>query len=159
MNNLSKKTKIVATVGPACNTKEKLWELVKAGANIFRLNFSHGSHDQHLNVIKYIRELNAEHNANIAILQDLQGPKIRTNEVENNGVELVAGKEIIITKEYCIGTKDKISTSYQSLTSDVKPGDAILIDDGKIELRVISAKNGEVKAEIIYGGLLKSKKG
>ena len=160
MNNLSKKTKIVATVGPACNTKEKLWELVKAGANIFRLNFSHGSHEQHLQVIKYIRELNEEHkHAHISILQDLQGPKIRTNEVENNGVELKEGSEIIITKEYCIGTKEKISTSYQSLTSDVKPGDAILIDDGKIELRVISAKNGEVKAEIIYGGLLKSKKG
>jgi len=160
MNNLSKKTKIVATVGPACNTKEKLWELVKAGANIFRLNFSHGSHDGHLQVIKYIRELNAEHpHAHISILQDLQGPKIRTNEVENNGVMLKEGEEIIITKDYCLGTKDKISTSYQSLTSDVKPGDAILIDDGKIELRVITAINGEVKAEIIYGGLLKSKKG
>ncbi|WP_045466699.1 pyruvate kinase [Sporocytophaga myxococcoides] len=159
MEQINKKTKIIATVGPACNTKEKLWELVKAGANIFRLNFSHGSHEAHLQVIQYIRELNKEHNANIAILQDLQGPKIRTNEVENNGVELREGAQIIITKEYCMGTKEKISTSYQSLTSDVKPGDAILIDDGKIELKVLSAKNGEVTAEIIYGGILKSKKG
>jgi pyruvate kinase len=159
MTNLSKKTKIIATVGPACNTKEKLWELVLAGANIFRLNFSHGNHEGHLQVIKYIRELNKEHNANISILQDLQGPKIRTDEVENNGVELVEGKQIIITKEKCLGTKDKISTSYKSLTSDVKVGDAILIDDGKIELKVLGTKNGEVTAEIIYGGTLKSKKG
>jgi pyruvate kinase len=159
MNTVNKKTKIIATVGPACNSKEKLWELVQAGANIFRLNFSHGTHEQHLQVIKFIRELNKEKKANISILQDLQGPKIRTNDVENNGVDLKAGEKIIITKELCLGTKEKISTSYQSLTSDVKPGDAILIDDGKIELKVLSAKNGEVTAEIIYGGLLKSKKG
>jgi pyruvate kinase len=159
MSHTKKKSKIIATVGPACNTKEKLWELVQAGANVFRLNFSHGSHEQHLLVINAIRELNKEKNTNIAILQDLQGPKIRTNEVENNGVELKVGEKIIITKEYCLGTKEKISTSYQSLTSDVKPGDAILIDDGKIELKVLSAINGEVTSEIIYGGILKSKKG
>lgn len=159
MDQINKKTKIIATVGPACNTKEKLWELVKAGANVFRLNFSHGSHEQHLQVIQYIRELNKENNTNIAILQDLQGPKIRTNDVENNGVELREGEKIVITKDLCVGTKEKISTSYQSLTSDVKPGDAILIDDGKIELKVLQTQNGEVTAEIIYGGLLKSKKG
>jgi pyruvate kinase len=159
MNSFNKKTKIIATVGPACNTKEKLWELVQAGANIFRLNFSHGTHEQHLQVIKHIRDLNQQYNANISILQDLQGPKIRTNDVENNGVELVNGEKIIITKEHCLGTKHKISTSYQSLTSDVKTGDAILIDDGKIELKVLTTQNGEVTAEIIYGGLLKSKKG
>lgn len=159
MNSFNKKTKIIATVGPACNTKEKLWELVQAGANIFRLNFSHGTHEQHLQVIRHIRELNKDYNANISILQDLQGPKIRTNDVENNGVELVNGEKIIITKEHCLGTKHKISTSYQSLTSDVKTGDAILIDDGKIELKVLTTQNGEVTAEIVYGGLLKSKKG
>jgi pyruvate kinase len=159
MDYKHKKTKIIATVGPASNTKEKLLELVKAGANVFRLNFSHGTHDQHLQVIKYIREINSETNYNVAILQDLQGPKIRTNDVENNGVELVEGSNIIITKEHCLGTKDKISTSYQSLTTDVKPGDAILIDDGKIELKVLKTNNGEVTAMVVYGGLLKSKKG
>ena len=159
MDQRIKRTKIIATVGPASNSKEKLLELVKAGANVFRLNFSHGTHEQHLQVIKYIREINKEHNYNVSILQDLQGPKIRTNDVENNGVELVEGEKIIISKDLCLGTKDKISTSYQSLTTDVKPGDAILIDDGKIELRVISAINGEVTAVVIYGGLLKSKKG
>jgi pyruvate kinase len=159
MEYLSKKTKIIATVGPASNTKEKLLELARAGANVFRLNFSHGSHEGHLQVIKYIRELNNEYHLNVAILQDLQGPKIRTNEVENNGVPLVEGDELIITKEYCIGTSKKISTSYQALVSDVKPGDAILIDDGNIELKVLDAWNGEVKTQIVYGGLLKSKKG
>jgi len=156
---VNKKTKIIATVGPACNTKEKLWELVQAGANIFRLNFSHGSHEVHLSVIKSIRELIQEKNVNIAILQDLQGPKIRTDEVENNGVELVAGAKIVITKDKMLGTKDKISTSYQMLTSDVKKGDAILIDDGNIELRVLETGKGEVTCEVVYGGLLKSRKG
>src|SRR3954470_1589628 len=93
------RTKIVATVGPACDTKEKLLELVRAGVNVFRLNFSHGTHEQHLQVIKFIRQINEENNFNVAILQDLQGPKIRTNDVENNGVELVEGEKIIITKE------------------------------------------------------------
>jgi len=157
--NRSKKTKIIATVGPASNTKEKLWELVEAGVNIFRLNFSHGTHDQHLQVIKYIRELNEEHNCNIAILQDLQGPKIRTDEVENNGVELVEGETITICRDKILGNSKRISTSYQSLTSDVKVGDMILIDDGNIELKVLETSNGEVKAEIVYGGILKSRKG
>jgi pyruvate kinase len=156
---VNKKTKIIATVGPACNTKEKLWELVQAGVNIFRLNFSHGSHEVHQGVINAIREIRIEKNVNIAILQDLQGPKIRTDEVENNGVELVPGAKIVITKEKMLGTKDKISTSYKNLTSDVKPGDAILIDDGNIELKVLETGNGEVTCEIIYGGILKSRKG
>ena len=159
MEYLNKKTKIIATVGPASNSKEKLLELAHAGANVFRLNFSHGTHEGHLQVIKNIRELNAEHHLNLSILQDLQGPKIRTNEVENNGVPLVEGEELIITREYCLGTSKKISTSYQGLTSDVKPGDAILIDDGNLELKVLETSNGEVRTQIVYGGLLKSKKG
>lgn len=156
---VNKKTKIVATVGPACNNKEKLWELIKAGVNVFRLNFSHGSHDVHRQVIQYIRELNAEHGTHISILQDLQGPKIRTNEVENNGVELVPGEKIIITSEKILGTKHKISTSYQALTTDVKPGDTILIDDGNLELKVTKSLGKEVEAEVVYGGILKSRKG
>ena len=156
---VNKKTKIVATVGPACNNKEKLWELVQAGANVFRLNFSHGTHEGHRQVVQYIRELNAEHGTNISILQDLQGPKIRTNEIENNGVEIIAGEKIIITSEKMIGNKNKISTSYQALTSDVKPGDTILIDDGNLELRVLQSTGKEVEAMVIYGGMLKSRKG
>ncbi|MCU0429275.1 MAG: pyruvate kinase [Cytophagaceae bacterium] len=156
---LIKKTKIVATVGPASNTKEKLWELAQAGANVFRLNFSHGSHEGHLQVIKMIRELNAEHNTNIAMLQDLQGPKIRTDEVENNGVELVPGAKIVIQKEKILGTKERISSSYKMLTHDLQIGNVVLIDDGKIELKVVGKGKDEVTCEIVYGGILKSKKG
>jgi pyruvate kinase len=155
----TKKTKIIATVGPASNTKEKLWELAQAGANVFRLNFSHGSHEGHAQVIKYVRELNAERGANLALLQDLQGPKIRTDEVENNGVELVSGAKIVIQKEKIIGTKDRISSSYGALTADLNVGDTVLIDDGKIELKVVGKAKDEVTCEVKYGGILKSKKG
>ncbi|HVD99108.1 MAG TPA: pyruvate kinase [Cytophagaceae bacterium] len=155
----TKKTKIIATVGPASNTKEKLWELAQAGANVFRLNFSHGSHEGHAQVIKFVRELNEEKGANIALLQDLQGPKIRTDEVENNGVELVPGAKIVIQKQKILGTKDRISSSYAALTADLKVGDTVLIDDGKIELKVVGKGTDEVTCEIKYGGILKSKKG
>lgn len=155
----SKKTKIVATVGPASNTKEMLMKLAKAGANVFRLNFSHGTHEQHAQVMKYIREINTEQNCNIAMLQDLQGPKIRTDEVENNGVDLVQGAKIVIQKEKILGTKDRISSSYALLTQDLNVGEAVMIDDGNIELKVISKAKDEVTCEVIYGGKLKSKKG
>ncbi|WP_017732973.1 pyruvate kinase [Nafulsella turpanensis] len=153
------KTKIVATVGPACNTKEKLAELMRAGVDVFRLNFSHGSHQDHQKVIQYVRELNEEMGSTVCLLQDLQGPKIRTNEVENNGVEIVAGQELIISTEDFIGNSRRISTSYKELPADVKVGDMILIDDGKIELRVEDTNLGEVKTKVIYGGVVKSRKG
>jgi len=155
----TKKTKIIATVGPASNTKEKLWQLAQAGANVFRLNFSHGTHEGHAQVIKFVRELNAEKGANLALLQDLQGPKIRTDEVENNNVELVSGAKIVIQKAKILGTKDRISSSYAALTADLNVGDTVLIDDGKIELKVVGKGVDEVTCEIIYGGILKSKKG
>jgi pyruvate kinase len=153
------KTKVVATVGPASNTREKLMELILAGVDIFRLNFSHGSHEQHLEVLKHVRSLNKEHNLCIGVLQDLQGPKIRTREVENNGVELVAGEKIVITTEKIIGNSQRISCTYDQLPQDVETGDMILIDDGKIELKVLGKQDNEVECVIIYGGLLKSKKG
>src|SRR6478609_693622 len=156
---VKKKTKIIATVGPACNTKEKLWELVQAGADVFRLNFSHGSHEDHQKVIDNIRALNKEHNANICILQDLQGPKIRTDEIENNGVELVAGAKIVIQREKMLGTAERISSAYRALVDDVKIGESILIDDGKLELKVVEKKKDELVCEVVYGGTLKSKKG
>jgi pyruvate kinase len=153
------KTKIVATVGPACNTKEGLRALILAGVDVFRLNFSHGTHDGHLNVIRLVRELNAEMGTHIALLQDLQGPKIRVEEVENNGVELVPGNRLVITTEQVIGTALKVSTSYKALVNDVRIDDSILIDDGKIELRVIEKGLSDITCVIIYGGLLKSRKG
>ncbi len=126
---------------------------------MFRLNFSHGTYEEHQLVIQYVRELNAEHNLNICLLQDLQGPKIRTREVENNGVMLEKGKQLILTNEKVIGTAERTSTTYSTMYQDVKPGDRILLDDGKLELRVKSIEGTDVVTEVVYGGLLKSKKG
>lgn len=159
-DNISfKKTKIIATVGPASNTPEKLEELVKAGADIFRLNFSHGSHDDHLKVINYVREINKKLGTHVCLLQDLQGPKIRTRDMENGGVEIVKGQDLTITTEKMLGNSQKVSTTYQSLVDDVSVGDMILVDDGKIELKVKSINGREVVTEVVHGGILKSKKG
>lgn len=153
------KTKIVATVGPASNSKDMLIELVKAGVDVFRLNFSHGTHEGHKKVIQAIREINREMDTNICILQDLQGPKIRTNKVENDEIFVEPGQQLIITSEDVLGTSERISTSYQSLPSDVAAGDTILIDDGKIELRVEGCEGQEVRTRVIHGGPIKSRKG
>jgi pyruvate kinase len=153
------RTKVIATVGPASNSKEMLLELVKAGADVFRLNFSHGSHEDHLKVVQYVRELNQEHNLNIGLLQDLQGPKIRTREVENNGVNLAPGSRLVLTNEKLVGNTERISTTYLEMADDVKPGDRILLDDGKLELKVTEKQGRDVITEVVYGGVLKSKKG
>lgn len=153
------RTKVIATVGPASNTEEKLWELIQAGADVFRLNFSHGSHELHQQVINTVRSINQKQGTAIALLQDLQGPKIRTGEVENNGVELLRGQKLIITTEKVIGNAERIYTSYLAMPRDVNPGDAIMIDDGNLELKVIEIKNNEIITEVIFGGKLKSKKG
>jgi pyruvate kinase len=152
------KTKIVATVGPASNSKEMLRALIKEGVDVFRLNFSHGTHEDHLKVINFVRELNAEMKTNIALLQDLQGPKIRVNDVQP-GVELVPGQELIITTRQLLGNQEIVSTSYEHLPKDVKVGDMILIDDGKIELKVKEARDIDVVCKVIYGGPLKPRKG
>jgi pyruvate kinase len=154
-----KKTKIVATVGPACNNKEMMLELIKVGVNVFRLNFSHGSHAEHLAVIKMIREINEEHNLNIGILQDLQGPKIRLGLLEGEPFEIVAGQKIQMSTEDLPSTPQKLTTIYKELPKDVRVGDAILIDDGKIELRVLATNGVIVQTEVIYGGMIKPKKG
>lgn len=153
------KTKIIATVGPASNSKEMLKSLILAGVDVFRLNFSHGSHEDHLKVIKLVRELNKEMDTTVSLLQDLQGPKIRTREMENGGVEIVAGQDITITTRKLVGNAQIISTTYESICTDVSAGDTILIDDGNLELRVTSTSGDEVRCMVIYGGILKSKKG
>jgi pyruvate kinase len=155
-----KKTKIVATLGPACSDKEVLREMFNAGLNVCRLNFSHGSHDDHAKSINIIRALNEETGLNVAILADLQGPKIRTHEIENNGVNLVNGSEVTISVEPVLGTAEHFSINYDRLPAEVKPGEFILLDDGKLKLEVIST-NGETafKAKVVHGGVLSSKKG
>ena len=159
MKQAFNKTKIVATVGPATSSKEMLLALAEVGVNVFRLNFSHGTHEGHLQVIKHLRALNEEKKYNLCILQDLQGPKIRTNQVENGEITVEEGDELVITSEDMVGNSQKISTSYQSLPTDVAVGDAILIDDGKIELKVVRASGNEVTTKVIYGGPIKSRKG
>jgi pyruvate kinase len=157
-----RKTKIVATVGPASETKESLIQLAKAGVNVFRLNFSHGTHEDHLQRLKTIREISKELDLNLSILQDLQGPKIRTQLVENNGVVLEAGKQLIFAMdENLLGTSEKVGTTYTSMYLDVNVGERILMDDGNLEVKVISIDpiKKEVITEVIYGVILKSKKG
>lgn len=152
------KTKIVATVGPASNSKDMLHALIKEGVDVFRLNFSHGTHEDHLKVIHSVRELNEELGTRICLLQDLQGPKIRVNEMEPN-VVIERGQELIITTHELLGNREIVSTSYKTLHKDVKIGDMILIDDGKIELKVTEVRDVDVVTEVIYGGPLKSRKG
>ncbi len=154
------RTKIVATVGPACDTYEKLLELVKAGVNVFRLNFSHGSHEDKTEIIKHIRNINITEPYNISILGDLQGPKLRVGEIENNALPVVVGDILTFTNEKCVGNLEKIYVSYPNLAGDVKIGNTILIDDGKLEVVVVDiTKNGDVKVEVTLGGILSSKKG
>jgi pyruvate kinase len=157
---MSKKTKIVATIGPASETKEQLLALAKAGVNVFRLNFSHGTHDDHLIRLNRIREINAEYNLNLCVLQDLQGPKIRIGNVENkDGVMILPGNRLVFTNDDVLGTAERVSTPYKDMYKDVHPGERILMDDGKLEVRVIGAEGTDVVTEVVYGGSMKSKKG
>jgi pyruvate kinase len=155
------KTKIVATVGPSCDTYEKLLELVRAGVNVFRLNFSHGTHEDKAKIIEFIRHINLKEPYNISILADLQGPKLRVGDIENGFLEINTGDILCFTsREKVVGTKDKIYVSYPNLHEDVKVGDKILIDDGKLEVVVIEiTMQGDVKVAVTYGGVLLPKKG
>lgn len=159
MTPIFNKTKIVATVGPASNSKDMLRQLMLAGVDVFRLNFSHGSHEDHAKVVANIKELRQETGIYVAILQDLQGPKIRVQEVENNGVRINAGERLTITTQQVVGNASLVSTSYQGLPKDVHPGDRILVDDGNLELRVVETNGTDVVTEVVHGGILKSKKG
>jgi pyruvate kinase len=155
-----KKTKIVATLGPASSGKDTLRQMMLAGLNVCRLNFSHGAYADHAACVATIRELNEELGLNVAILADLQGPKIRTNDMENNGVLLVVGSEIKVLVEKVIGNAERFSINYPKLPQDVSVGERILLDDGKIMLEVLETnKTTEIRCKIIQGGILSSKKG
>lgn len=159
IQGIHQKAKIIATVGPASREKKTLINLIEAGADVFRLNFSHGTHIDHQKTIDMVREINAELGTHIALLQDLQGPKIRIDQVENGGVEITEHQTLIITTDDILGNKEKVSTSYKLLAKDVKVGDSILIDDGNLEVKVTSVQGQDVYTEVIYGGVLKSRKG
>lgn len=155
-----RKTKIIATIGPATSGREVLKDIILKGVNICRINCSHGSYVDHAMVIQNIRNLNEELGTNVGVLVDLQGPKIRILEVENNGVDLVTGSEIIVTTDIILGTAKKIAINYQDLPKDIRPGDQILLDDGKLVLEAITSNaTNEVRCKIVHGGFLSSKKG
>ncbi|PQJ21228.1 pyruvate kinase [Tenacibaculum sp. SG-28] len=153
------KTKIVATLGPATNSKEVLKELADQGVNVFRINFSHADYDTVKTRIQQIREINEENDYNIAILADLQGPKLRVGVMEDD-VVLEEGATFHFTAEECIGTKEKAYMTYKRFPKDVNVGEQILVDDGKLLMEVIATdRNSLVEVKVIVGGPLKSKKG
>jgi pyruvate kinase len=155
-----KNTKIVATVGPACNQYTQLLELAKAGVNVFRLNFSHGDHAGHAQVIQHITNINENYGLHLGMLADLQGPKLRVGMMENDGLLVNEGDIITFVNEDCIGTKDHVYMSYQAFAKDVEPGEKVLLDDGKLSFEVVETdKISKVKMRVIYGGILKNKKG
>ena len=160
MSYKRKKTKIVATLGPAIDSKEMLLKMVATGVNVFRINFSHADYDDVKKRIQYIREINEEHGYNASVLADLQGPKLRVG-VMKDDVVVAPGDEIIFaTGARFEGTKDRVYMTYDRFPLDTKPGEQILLDDGKLIFEVVSTnQKDEVKAKVIQGGPLKSKKG
>jgi len=160
MSYKRKKTKIVATLGPAVSTKEMLLKMVATGVNVFRINFSHADYNDVKQRVKDIRDINKKHGYNAAILADLQGPKLRVGVMED-GVVVASGDELtFVTGERFEGTKDRVYMTYDQFPQDTNPGERILLDDGKLIFEVISTnKKDEVKAKVIQGGPLKSKKG
>jgi len=160
MKTVHNRTKIVATLGPASSSKEVLLNMIKAGVDVCRLNFSHGSQEDHQKVINVIREINDKYKTNVGILADLQGPKIRIGMVKEGGINLASGHKIEITTKELLGDEKQIYITYQSFPSDVRAGEIILLDDGKIQMRVLSTNNKDtVQCEVVYGGVLTSRKG
>jgi pyruvate kinase len=154
------RTKIVATMGPASAKKDVLLAMVKAGVNVCRLNFSHGRAEDHQKTIDLIREINEQYKTNIAMLADLQGPKIRIGLVKDGGIHLVNGKHINMTTHECIGDENQIYITYDTFPQDVQANEIILLDDGKLQLKVIETnRKDNVLCEIIHGGILTSRKG
>ena len=160
MKPFHSRTKIVATLGPASAKPEVLYSMFNAGLDVCRLNFSHGSQADHQAVLDTIRSLNEKYNYNVGILADLQGPKIRIGTVKEGGINLVNGARTTITTEKCVGTEERIYITYDTFPQDVKPGEIILLDDGKLQMRVIETNlKDEVICEVVHGGILTSRKG
>ena len=154
------KTKIIATYGPACASDEVFGNMIKNGVVVFRFNFSHGDYDFHLKGFQKVKDFNKQHGTHIAILADLQGPKIRIGEVENGSILLVTGHQLLVTNQKQISTLEKLYVSYDRLGEDVNVGEDILVDDGKICLQVLSVIDDQtIKVIVLEGGELKSKKG
>ena len=160
MKPFHSRTKIVATLGPASAKPDVLYSMFNAGLDVCRLNFSHGSQADHQAVLDTIRDLNKKYDYNVGILADLQGPKIRIGLVKEGGINLINGKTTVITTQECIGNEERIYITYQNFPQDVQAGEIILLDDGKLQMKVISTNlKDEVVCEIVHGGILTSRKG
>ncbi|SFE68425.1 pyruvate kinase [Alteribacillus iranensis] len=154
-----RKTKIVCTIGPASESPGVLKELMESGMNVARLNFSHGTHEEHRERIISIRKIAEETGKNIGILLDTRGPEIRTHQMTNGSIQLEKGQELIVSSEEVEGTKEKISVTYSNLADDLEPGKLILLDDGLIELEVIEIVGSDVRTKVLNNGELKNRKG
>ena len=154
-----RKTKIVATIGPSCWEREQLRQLVLAGANVFRLNMSHALRENIVKRVTDIREIAKSEGRNVAILMDVQGPKIRVGQFEEGSVVLEEGQEFTFDQDEKPGNETRVSTSYKTIHKDVKEGDLILLDDGKLECEVLRIEDDQVITKVLVGGPLKDKKG
>ena len=154
-----RRTRIVATIGPSCQDETTLEKLILAGVNVARLNFSHGTHTEHAAVIARIRKISSRTGVPVAILQDLQGPKVRTGVVAAGGVTLVPGQELILSTHKYPGDERLIPVDFPGLHRAVRPGNRILLDDGNLELNVVSIQGEEITTRVVLGGILKSHKG
>ena len=151
------RTKIVATIGPSSSSYKTLKDLIINGVDVVRLNFSHGIHDDHKKIIKNVRKISDELSVPVSILQDLQGPKIRVGKLNKDSILLNDGDEFFISSGNKVGTKEEISID-NDIIDDIKSGERILIDDGKIELKVVETLNNKIKVEVIRGGKLLKKR-
>lgn len=154
-----KKTKIVCTIGPASRDADTMREMLEAGMNVARLNFSHGTHEEHRKTIETFRRVRDEQDRPAAILLDTKGPEIRLGDFENGSEILEEGDEFTLTSEECPGTKERVSTTYKALPSQVSLGTSILIDDGRVRLRVAGTTEDEVRCIVVTGGKVSNRKG
>ena len=157
--NLFRKTKIVCTIGPASGSKGMIEKLALAGMNVARLNFSHGTYEQHATHIEAIRRVSSKLSLPLAILQDLPGPKIRTGRLKAETVWLKEGDDFILTNKQVVGDEHIASVSLASLPNDVSPGNIIFLNDGAIKLEVVSTTNSEIRSKVVVGGILAPKRG
>jgi pyruvate kinase len=153
------KTKIVSTLGPASSSVGTLVDLIQSGVGIVRLNFSHGTREQHKELLKNVHQAVEQAGVVISILQDLQGPKIRIGELSVPSIDLRRGEKLVITTEPLVGGPGRVSTTYEGLSSDVHPGADVLLDDGKLRLKVLGVKGKDVTCEVVVGGSLSAHKG
>lgn len=158
-DNMLKKTKIVCTIGPASRDADTMREMLEAGMNVARLNFSHGTHEEHRKTIETFRRVRDEQDRPAAILLDTKGPEIRLGDFENGSEILEEGDEFTLTSEECPGTKERVSTTYKALPSQVSLGTSILIDDGRVQLRVAGTTEDEVRCIVVNGGKVSNRKG